>query len=121
MGVLMALGTCALVFFFNPAQHGFYPRCFLFELTGLFCPGCGGLRSAHQLFHGHVLTALQFNALFVLSLPVLAMWAAQKVLGRGAVPAAKPVRSFRLVWLALAIAAVFTVLRNLPAFAWLAP
>ena len=65
-------GSGAVLFFFNPAQHGFYPICLFHALTGLNCPGCGGTRAAYQLLHGHLLRALQDNALFVLSLAALA-------------------------------------------------
>ena len=35
-------------------------------MTGLWCPGCGGLRAVHDLTHGHLVTALHENALVVL-------------------------------------------------------
>src|SRR3954447_20165 len=59
----------AVLYWFNPAQFGFYPRCALYETTGLLCPGCGSLRAIHQLLHGHLAAAFQLNALLVLGLP----------------------------------------------------
>ena len=53
-------------FLFNPSHYGFYPRCILYRMTGIYCPGCGALRASHQLIHGHFLTALRCNALLVL-------------------------------------------------------
>ena len=41
------LGAGAVVFFFNPSTHGFYPVCLFHELTGLNCPGCGGTRAVY--------------------------------------------------------------------------
>jgi hypothetical protein len=61
-----------VVYRFDPLQHGFYPKCILFSLTGIYCPGCGALRATHALLHGHVGTALGYNALFVAVLPFLA-------------------------------------------------
>jgi len=69
--VVAALGSGAVLFFFDPAKHGFYPICLFHSLTGLNCPGCGATRSAYQLLHGHLLRALQDNALFVLTLAAL--------------------------------------------------
>ena len=55
-------------------------------ITGLPCPGCGGLRAAGQLFEGHPLQALYINPLSVLL--VLAgfgcalWWGVDKIRGR---------------------------------------
>ena len=57
---------------YNPMLVHFYPRCPLYVMTGIYCPGCGALRAGHALLHGHVLTALDYNVLFVVALPFLA-------------------------------------------------
>ena len=79
---LAALGSGAMLFFFDPAKHGFYPICLFHSLTGLNCPGCGGTRAAYQLLHGHLLRALHDNALFVLALAVLALWSVRLMVQR---------------------------------------
>jgi hypothetical protein len=118
---LTGLGSGAVLFFFDPTKHGFYPLCLFHLLTGWNCPGCGGTRAAYQLLHGHVLRALQDNALFVLMLMALAIgglrWAVRKMRNQ---PATfnLPVKAW---WGFLISVAAFTVLRNLPAFAWLSP
>src|SRR5512140_1540078 len=68
---LALLGTAAalVLFSLDPATVGIYPVCYFHRLTGLQCPGCGGLRAAHQLLHGHVVAALRLNAFLVLCLP----------------------------------------------------
>lgn len=116
-----ALGAGAMLYFFNPSTHGFYPVCEFHEWTGLNCPGCGGTRAAYQLLHGEILQALHDNALFVLLLPVLAgrgVWLAiRKIRNR-------PVAEFltpKLLWTFFAVAIVFTVIRNLPGFSFLSP
>ncbi len=112
-GVLLACG--GLLFFFNPALHGFYPRCAFYQLTGCYCPGCGGLRALHQLLHGHLLTALKSNGLAVLGLPLAAWWVWRQWAHDGAAIRA------RWVWWFVAALLVFGVARNLPGFGWLAP
>jgi hypothetical protein len=115
------LGAGAVLYFFNPSTHGFYPVCEFHELTGLNCPGCGGTRAVYQLLHGHILQALQDNALVIFSLAALG--------GRSAWPVARKIRNQpvtpflppKVLWTFLVIAIVFTVLRNLPAFSWLSP
>src|SRR5207244_4443092 len=74
-GVFIAGAALMPLYFFNPVEHSFFPKCFFHALTGLDCPGCGGLRATHQLLHGHVLAALRLNALFVALIPVGAFFA----------------------------------------------
>jgi hypothetical protein len=121
MLVAAALGSGAVLFFFDPAKHGFYPICLFHSLTGWNCPGCGATRAAYQLLHGHLLLALHDNALFVLTLAVLAAqgaWlAVKKIRNQPAVFMVPP----KVLWVFLVIAFIFTGLRNLPWFAWLSP
>jgi len=119
----VALLAAALVlFFFDPAQGGFYPRCQFHKLTGLNCPGCGSLRSLHHLTHGEFRAAFQSNPLLMMLLPWLAFLAARWVWhGNRAFESV----FFRpaAVWTLVGVTVAFAVLRNLPwpAFAWMSP
>jgi Protein of unknown function (DUF2752) len=114
-------GAGAVVYFFNPSAHGFYPVCLFHKLTGWNCPGCGVTRSLYALLHGNIQLAMKDNALFVLLFPAVALrgaWFGMKIILR------RPVGQFipaKYLWVLLTIAAVFAVLRNLPAFAFLSP
>ena len=115
------LGAGAVLYFFNPSTHGFYPVCEFHALTGLNCPGCGGTRAAYQLLHGHLRRALQDNALFILTLAALIGQSAWLVLRKIRKQPVAWVVSAKILWAFLVVTLVFTVLRNLPAFAWLSP
>src|SRR5690348_15182815 len=65
-------GAAIFLFWFDPSQSALYPLCYFHRLTGLWCPGCGSLRALHQLLHGNLSAALHYNALLVLSLPLIA-------------------------------------------------
>ena len=119
--VAAALGSGAILFFFDPAKHGFYPICVFHSLTGLNCPGCGATRAAYQLLHGHLLRALHDNALFVLTLAALAAQGAWLAMKKIRNQPAGFVVSPKALWALLVITFVFTGLRNLPVFAWLSP
>jgi hypothetical protein len=69
-GALAVTAAVVVLFFFDPSTAGFYPVCTLHEVTGLQCPGCGGLRAVHQLSHGNFLAAWRLNPLVVALLPV---------------------------------------------------
>ncbi len=97
--------------------------CLFYELTGLYCPGCGSGRAVIALLHGHVLEALSHNALFLIpGVPcgLLLAWEYLRFVfpGLGLKKTELPVWTARL---ALGMTAVFWLLRNLPGFEVLAP
>jgi hypothetical protein len=66
--VLMSLfGVIGLIVlsFGHPSEYSLMPRCPFYLLTGWYCPGCGSLRAAHYLLHGHILTSFRYNPLFL--------------------------------------------------------
>ncbi|HET7231331.1 MAG TPA: DUF2752 domain-containing protein [Longimicrobium sp.] len=119
--LLAGAGLAALLvvlYLYNPLQVGFYPRCPLYLLTGIYCPGCGALRATHALLHGHVITALGYNAFYVLTVPFLAYsmagHAARWMMGRAILPTVRisPRQAKALLFAMLA----FSVLRNVPVY-----
>jgi len=121
-GTLAAVGAAfAYVGAVDPNEPGHYPVCPLLQLTGLYCPGCGGLRSAHAFAHGDVTAAMGANALAVAGFALFAVfmvfWIVRVLRSR---PVTVPLRSPH--WWALGVLALaFTVVRNLPSGAALAP
>jgi hypothetical protein len=118
---MTAIGAVAVVFFFNPSTNGFYPVCLFHRLTGLNCPGCGATRALYALLHGNITLALKDNALFVLSLAALVVWSARFVFRKRQNPNATLNVPPGFLWTFLAIAIVFTILRNQPVFSFLSP
>ncbi|AZS87841.1 DUF2752 domain-containing protein [Streptomyces griseoviridis] len=121
-GVLAAT-ACAFAYVaaVDPGQPGHYPVCPLFRFTGLYCPGCGGLRSAHAFAHGDLLAALQDNAPAVLGYlaagALWTVWVVRAARGRPLRLGLAPV----WLWTLGALLLVFTVVRNLPFGGWLHP
>jgi hypothetical protein len=122
-GVSAFVIGCGLVFvyFFNPSTHGFYPTCLFHQLTGLNCPGCGSTRALYALLHGNILIALRDNALFCVSLAGGAIWGAVFLAQKRKNPELYFQVPLKFVWSYLAVAIIFTVLRNLPVFSFLSP
>ena len=114
---LMFLGAVAVLFFFNPTEYHFYPRCPLYQLTGLLCPGCGALRATHQLSHGHIAAAFHLNPLLVILSPLAAWlglrWVVWQLTGKQW-PAVVAHRWWP--WIFIAVLLVFGIARNLPLF-----
>jgi hypothetical protein len=103
-----ALGYISLV---NPHDpHSAYPQCPFKWLTGWNCPFCGGLRMTHDLLHGDLLASVNDNLFALVGLPLLAGWVLLR-LRQGKQPLSM---AGGLAIVALAI--VWTVVRNLPGF-----
>lgn len=108
----------------DPHSSGSWGLCPLSALTGVQCPGCGGLRAVNDLTRGDVGAALSSNLLVTLAIPVavlalaawtLSSWRATSI-GR------MPTRWRTAAGAALAVVIVaFTLARNLPFGSWLAP
>lgn len=69
--VLLCFGMIALYFFWDPSQTALFPKCPFYNITGLYCPGCGSQRAAHDLIHGHFIEGFSHNYLILLLIVVL--------------------------------------------------
>ncbi|WP_030808348.1 DUF2752 domain-containing protein [Streptomyces sp. NRRL S-337] len=117
-----ALAAFGYVGAVDPNRPGHYPVCPLRHLTGVLCPACGGLRSAHALVHADLGAALAANALLVAACAAgaafWAIWFGRAARGlRTAGPNPRAVHWWALGGLLL----VFTAVRNLPFGSGLAP
>ncbi|MFF5087519.1 DUF2752 domain-containing protein [Streptomyces niveus] len=117
-GVVAAFTYVGLV---DPNESGHYPVCPLLSMTGLYCPGCGGLRSAHAVAHGDLATAFGANALAVVGYGVFAVvwlvWLIRVARGTRHQVSVPPL----LGWAVGAVVLAFSVVRNLPFGSSLAP
>jgi Protein of unknown function (DUF2752) len=106
----------------DPHDRGSWGQCPSAAL-GLWCPGCGGLRAVNDLTNADVASAASSNFAFVVVVPFLvlglAVWAVGRWRGRTVHVPSSVVRP--VAYASLALLAVFTALRNLPAGSWLAP
>ena len=89
------------------------PLCPLHAMTGIWCPFCGGLRSAYELTRLHFSAALHYNLVVVAAAPVvLAFWIDGIMRGRSGLDRRRLPRAFTVAVVIALIA--FTVARNLP-------
>ncbi|MBB0245391.1 DUF2752 domain-containing protein, partial [Streptomyces alkaliphilus] len=138
---LLGLGVLLVLAVVDPSIPGRYPPCPVRALSGLWCPGCGGLRAGHALTRGDLPAALRANALVpVLALTVLLVPPLRTIRRRLRPPEGRargrtrpgrgpgshlrrPGATIHLLVgvVVLPVLTVFTVLRNLPVGAFLAP
>jgi hypothetical protein len=109
-GAVLA-GGLAYVGIGDPHSPRFlFPVCPFKALTGLDCPGCGGLRMAHDVLHGDLAAAAVDNIFLLVGLPLLLAWLLMRW-RRGQTLMTTPA-----LVVIVAAAITWTVVRNLPGF-----
>jgi hypothetical protein len=104
---VLAVGVLATV------PQAYWPKCPIYWTTGIYCPGCGGLRATSALLNGDIVAAVNQNV-FVFLAPVLVM------VGFLVQRTKKPHLTKLFVAFVAITALIYTILRNLPG-SWLAP
>ncbi|MDA7887846.1 DUF2752 domain-containing protein [Akkermansiaceae bacterium] len=109
---------------FLPQAKAVLPSCLFYESTGIFCPGCGGTRAAEALVKFELGEALRQNA-WAVSAVLIGLPATLLAAMRIRFPQVSWLNHFRwrpwMVWFLVGSIGLFGVLRNFPAFDWLAP
>lgn len=118
---LAGLGAATLALALrDPHEKGSWGLC-PSRALGVDCPGCGGLRAVNDLTQGRLLDAASSNLYLVLAIPVVVLllgrWALDAWRGTERVPSALTTPLLVVAGVALV---AFTLLRNVPAFGWLA-
>ncbi|MEY4539104.1 MAG: hypothetical protein RLZZ306_861 [Bacteroidota bacterium] len=115
--ILLAVLTIvitAFYFFWNPSEITSSPLCPFKNLTGFYCPGCGGQRAFHQILHGNLIEAFHSNLLIYLFLPFFILKISDELFDT------TNSRFFLLnnegIWIFLGFLICFTILRNLPLY-----
>ena len=110
--IVTAAIASIILFFLDPVRVPIYPVCLFHSVTGLDCPGCGGLRATHALLHGDIIAAVHFNAMVVLSALLFVVmslfYVFRKIQNRPT-----PIR-WNWLWIYFGVWLLFSVLRDLP-------
>ena len=112
---LVLIGGGTALFFLNPSEHSFFPKCSFYVATGFSCPGCGSTRALFHLTHGNVLEALRLNpglmALITLGLTDYIRFVVSVIHGN---PFQTLFGRLKLLGALMGVMLVYGVIRNLP-------
>ena len=107
-----------LYLYFTGEGEGAGIPCMFHQLTGFYCSGCGSSRALRSVLHLDFYQALRYNAIFTLALPLLGAYFC--ALGISFIRFGKDriseKISVKLIWILIAAAVIYGVLRNIPLF-----
>lgn len=112
---LAAISAIVVYGSLDPSVHHF-PRCPIYLLTGLKCPGCGSQRALHHLMNFDIPEAFRDNALIVISIPILALYAIASLLKTRNPKLYKATHNRAAGWIAVTFIALWTIIRNICGF-----
>jgi Protein of unknown function (DUF2752) len=111
---VLTIVIAAFYFFWNPSEITSLPICPFKNLTGFYCPGCGGQRAFHQILHGNFFEAFHSNLLVYIFLPFFILKISDELFDT------TNSKFFLLdnkgIWIFLGFLICFTILRNLPLY-----
>lgn len=121
--VALIAAAALLYLYFTEEGKGAGIPCMFYQITGFYCSGCGVSRALRSILHFDFYQALRYNALFTLCLPLLGAYFGAFTVsyiryGKDKISEKIPIKP---VYALVVIAVLFAVLRNIPAFSFLAP
>ena len=93
--------------------------CVFYEITGLYCPGCGITRLCLSLFEGDIYQAFRYNPIIFIDVPILFILFVLNIFLKKN-KNIKKITDVIIIFLAT-ITIIFGVIRNIPIFSFLAP
>lgn len=72
-----------MLYYLNPTQYWFMPKCPFKIITGLSCPGCGIQRAAHAIMHGKFVEGIRYNYYLTYSGPYVAAFVLEWIMPIG--------------------------------------
>lgn len=122
--VLRTVGFLAAAGFLYTVLYllGIQIPCVFHRLTGLYCPGCGISRMCISILRLDFLSALRYNSMVILLIPVFLFLGIQLVVRYVRTGSKQLTKGQQIVFCIMAILLMlFGILRNLPSFSFLCP
>lgn len=117
VGIILAAITiviAALFALFPEVFTRFRFPCMFHEITGLYCPGCGGTRAVKALFGGHIIKSFLYNPVVIYGVVMYIWFMGSHLferLTRGKVKGLKYRHLY--LWIALVIVVANCLIRNI--------
>lgn len=111
--ILIAASAVIMLISLKAAIWGNIFECPFHYLTGLYCPGCGGMRSIGYLVSGNIYAAMKSNVIvtvFNITSPLLLLFMIRYIKSRIFIS----ILNTKCLLFTLVIMLIFSVIRNIP-------
>ncbi|PCE64889.1 hypothetical protein B7P33_06920 [Sediminicola luteus] len=115
IGVLLII-VVPLYFYADPADFdGWFPKCPVYQATGIYCAGCGSQRAIHDLLHFRIVDSISHNVLIIPAFLIILYHYYQKFQEkRNGSPKPNFLYHPKAPMIIFVIIMVFMILRNIP-------
>lgn len=114
--IVTAIAFVIVYLFLDPAANRLFPKCPFYMLTDYKCPGCGSQRAIHALLNGEFIEAFKYNALMVVSIPVILLYGYAEIMNKRKPRLYAALCSPTVIWIILAVVIAWWIFRNI--FCW---
>ena len=123
VGILtLAAGAAGVLLVYLMINGTLRVPCVFRACTGLYCPGCGATRAARLLLSGDIAAAVRMNPYIFVAAPLLLYVIIRYIIGFAGGRTYRMSTAMQVVlFLVMAAGIIFTILRNIPGFEFLAP
>ena len=114
LGITASTIILVLLYFFNPTDTPFAPKCLFKQHTGWSCPGCGLQRFLHAFMHGRFKEAISYNYLLAILIPYTSLLLFERLVFRGKIQKTikKVIESNLLIYGLCIITVFWIIIRN---------
>lgn len=127
MVTIFCIVAVMIYLLFSPESSIYFPKCPVYMLTGLQCPGCGSQRAIHELLNLNIAAAFTYNPLMVISIPYLLVGFGTHIILEYMADSSKKIYRYSLkvndilfrglaVKIVLVVIIGYSILRNLPCY-----
>lgn len=112
--VILAFSVVTLAFILKVVVYNDIFECPFHSLTGLYCPGCGGIRCIGYLVNGNIYAAMKCNLLVTFSFiifPLVLLYFAGNLKNSMSYSS---LLKYKPMILLLVVILIFSVIRNIP-------
>lgn len=116
--IVLIVAAIGIAYYIFGSVTGLWIPCMTHMLTGAWCPGCGTTRALLALMRLDVAEAFHDNAALMILAP---LWIIYGILCAVSAKFRSNTLLKIMFWVSVALEVIFTVLRNIPYFSFLAP
>ena len=118
----LGIGILGILYLILGSKYNFLIHCPIYEITGLYCPGCGITRMLISILKGEFYQAFRYNPLLFGLMPLIILYFIDLGIAQITKKKTLVLKLEPYIWYGLVgIFIIYGILRNIPLFDYLKP